>query len=773
MSARCIAIVLLVVALLPIPRAPVVHEAARADARAGRFDPESLKPARGSARSAALEAREAGEPAQVRVHALAGLARAKAGEAPLLRWIAAQASRELGDLSAASDLLLPLARSDHPLASWAKLSLAECLESRDPVHALALLDGLLAPTRDVQGWPGRAAAERARARVLIKLGRRDDAILAFEQIAGQARDESTTMLVLVPLSELLAKGGERDRLRALSLARRIALRAPDTRSGKRAEELAASLLRELPESLRRGLADARPEDRLQHADAMLAELRYREAAAEYADVESRAGDDLELVCRARYGRAKALLDGRSRTEGSVLMAEVAAGCTEDIERRVWARYHAGRAFSALGKNDLAIAQFEALVREASTHSLADDALYRAAKAARDMGDFPGMFARLAELSARYPNGDMVLRARFTLAWEARGQGDLARAIETLTQDDRDEPAEDVQGRSAYYRARWLGEAGDDEGSIDAFAAAFERAPLSFYGQLAHARLIASAPSRARALSSRLARARGERLTFEHRPELSSAGFRRAVALISVGEATLASQELRGLGFTSEGADVELALLSVAMIDRADAPDLAVELARRHMPRLMQRPPIGKDVALYELAYPMAYAPLIESVARKENVPAAFLRAVAREESGFNPEAVSRAHAYGLVQLLLPTARALVQTKRERIRAPESLLKPELNLALGARFMGTLAAGLRGQYALVPAAYNAGPSAVARWIRERGTQAFDEWIESIPYDETRGYTRRVVQSYGVYHWLATAELLPMPLGPVGTPPAPRL
>ncbi|MET0341236.1 MAG: transglycosylase SLT domain-containing protein, partial [Polyangiales bacterium] len=613
-------------------------------------------------------------------------------------------------------------------------------------------------------------AERARARVLVKLGRRDDAILALEQLAtASGSDEGAGIQVLAPLLELLVQGDDAQRMRAFAIARQIAQRAPESRAGARAEELMSSLLKSFPESLRRELTRARPEDRLQRADGLLAELRYKEAASAYAEAE-KASDDADLACRARYGRGKALLDGRVRAEGSEVMLQAVERCANDPERLVWARYHAGRALASLGQNERAIAQFEGLVEQAPKHSLADDALYRAARAARDMGDPAGLVSRLQAVGERYPHGDMRLRAHFTLAWEAHARGDLAGAIALLAADERDEPTEDVQGRSAYFRARWLAESGDQPSAVDAYAAAFEHAPLSFYGQLAHTRLRAAAPERAHALVSRLSRARGERLTFEQRPELSSAGFRRAVALLEVGEATLASVELKGLGFTADSADVDLALLAVALLDRADAPELSVSLARRHMPRLMQRPPHGSDVALYELVYPVAFAPVIESTAKRESVPAAFLRAVAREESGFNPAAVSRAHAYGLVQLLVPTARALVQTKRERVRNGHALLEPQLNLTLGARFMASLANGLRQQYALVPAAYNAGPAAVARWLRERGAQPLDEFVENIPYDETRQYTRRVVQSYGVYHWLATAEMLPLPLGPVASLPA---
>jgi len=757
---------------LALPAAKVSSEASpsllseRAEPEGGgaveRFDPDSLAPPRGSVRKAVLEARARGDHAQARTRALAGLARASAEEAPLLRWLAAQASREVGEVQAAYELLLPLAKSEHPLANWAKLSLAECSESKDPLYALALLDSLLAPSRDVQGWPGRPPAERARARVLEKLGRREDAIAALERLATEATDESSTIQVLVPLSELLAQGDEADRVRAISFARRIAMRAPATRAGRRADELSLSLLKTLPDSLREELSQQRTEDKLSRADALLAGLQYDQAVAAYAALESAAEGDADLACRARYGRAKALLDRRSRAEGSVLMAEAAASCAHDSDKRAWARYHAGRAFSALGQNDLALAQFEALEQESPAHSLADDALYRAAKVARDMGDSAGVVARLSAIPARYPQGDMQQRARFTLAWEARERGDLSGAISILGEDLRDEYSEDLQGRSAYYRARWLSDSGDLPAAIEAYVSAFESSPLSFYGQLAYTRLTGVAPERAREVASRLSRARGSRVTFANRPELASAGFRRVMALLQVGEVALANWELRVLGFTAQSADVELAMLSVTLLDRAGAPDLALELARRHMPRLLRLFPSVHNVALYELVYPVAFTPLIEDTAKREGVPAAFLRAVAREESGFNPAAVSRAHAYGLVQLLLPTARGLVKSKKERIKTAEALMRPELNLTLGARFMASLAASLRGQFALVPPAYNAGPGAVSRWLKERGTQSFDDFVENIPYDETRTYTRRVVQTYGIYHWLATGEFLVLPL-----------
>ena len=89
--------------------------------------------------------------------------------------------------------------------------------------------------------------------------------------------------------------------------------------------------------------------------------------------------------------------------------------------------------------------------------------------------------------------------------------------------------------------------------------------------------------------------------------------------------------------------------------------------------------------------------------------------------------------------------------------PRTLRKPEVNLRIGARYMAWLWERLNENPALVPAAYNAGEGAVRRWLVEDSERPLDIFIEEIPYDETRRYTRRVLQTYGVYQWLADEQL----------------
>ena len=167
-------------------------------------------------------------------------------------------------------------------------------------------------------------------------------------------------------------------------------------------------------------------------------------------------------------------------------------------------------------------------------------------------------------------------------------------------------------------------------------------------------------------------------------------------------------------------------------------------------------PEGRALALWRIAYPRAYHPLIDDAASTEGVPASFVRAIAREESSFRPEAVSVAHAYGLMQIIRPTAQRVARPLGLP-SDPGALRTPEVNVRIGARYVSGLRRRYDPQHALVPAAYNAGEGAVDRWLRERGDRALDEFIEEIPYDETRRYSRRVLQTWGIYAWLDEGQL----------------
>ncbi|MCB1682997.1 MAG: transglycosylase SLT domain-containing protein, partial [Pseudomonadales bacterium] len=137
-----------------------------------------------------------------------------------------------------------------------------------------------------------------------------------------------------------------------------------------------------------------------------------------------------------------------------------------------------------------------------------------------------------------------------------------------------------------------------------------------------------------------------------------------------------------------------------------------------------------------LRFPVVYEQEFERISHITTVPQAFLLAVARQESAFDPTARSHANARGLMQLMQPTAEQVA--RRIGVSAPSAsdLYRPGLNIELGGHHLAALMDRYGNRRPLVAAAYNAGEHRVQRWIRDASGTEMDVWIETIPFRETR-------------------------------------
>lgn len=168
------------------------------------------------------------------------------------------------------------------------------------------------------------------------------------------------------------------------------------------------------------------------------------------------------------------------------------------------------------------------------------------------------------------------------------------------------------------------------------------------------------------------------------------------------------------------------------------PDLAVRIARKAYRR-------GDPLTM--IAYPVIRVP-------EGDPEQAMLLSIARQESNFKIRARSRAGARGLMQLMPATARAMARRTRTRYSRSRLTSDPTYNLKLGRAYLKWLLRKYDGSYILAVAGYNAGPVAVDRWVREQGDPRTTErdpvdWVELIPYKETRNYVQRVMESLHIY------------------------
>jgi len=155
-----------------------------------------------------------------------------------------------------------------------------------------------------------------------------------------------------------------------------------------------------------------------------------------------------------------------------------------------------------------------------------------------------------------------------------------------------------------------------------------------------------------------------------------------------------------------------------------------------------------------LRYPRPYAQAVAAGSKLTKLPVDWILGVIRQESLFRKDAVSRANARGLMQMLPATAAAVA--RRWHLPAPrgDSLFDPSVAVPLGAAYLHELLDRCRNQLGLSLAAYNAGPAAVARWLPRRSLDA-DVWIENIPYGETRAYVQHILEHIIAFAWVRDA------------------
>jgi soluble lytic murein transglycosylase len=177
--------------------------------------------------------------------------------------------------------------------------------------------------------------------------------------------------------------------------------------------------------------------------------------------------------------------------------------------------------------------------------------------------------------------------------------------------------------------------------------------------------------------------------------------------------------------------------------------------------LLMRAPAERERWAWECVYPEPFASGVRAIEEEDALPRGLVYAVMRQESAFDPFIVSPASAVGLMQLMPATAKQAA-TELSLPFDEARLTQPDVNLRLGAFYIGKLLRMFQGSVVLAAAAYNAGPRAVSRWIEAGTDNDVDLWVARIPFDETRTYVARVTQNLSRYQWLEGGDVAVTPV-----------
>lgn len=361
--------------------------------------------------------------------------------------------------------------------------------------------------------------------------------------------------------------------------------------------------------------------------------------------------------------------------------------------------------------------------------------------------------RYEEALARYQQAAQVgssqrVDALWRIGWLQYQTGHYGAALESFGQilASREDPSWTPQ--ALYWAARVREHLADSRAS-EQYVELCRRYPFSYYCQLVQTagRLPDSVSiSTAPAMPVIPEGAPGGKIDLRR-----NLRYRKAAELKVLGLEQEAARELAE--FVQELPRDRADLLELAvLLNEAGAVHQALRLARLHFRDSLQGSGESLPRALWTVAYPTIYVPVIQAYAGA-SVDPFLVAAIIREESQYDARALSRVGAVGLMQLMPTTAQAMARRSGPSPVTREDLFDQDTNIRFGVQYLAQLLQQFSGNLIHAIAAYNAGPSAVSGWITKYKDRDPDEFVELIPYQETRQYVKRVLQSYREYQRLA--------------------
>lgn len=451
----------------------------------------------------------------------------------------------------------------------------------------------------------------------------------------------------------------------------------------------------------------------------------------FADVLKR--EDLSPARRtdAQQGHADCLFQRRRYDEARDAYLEMAQRQPESLEPRILA----ARSLARVGKSTRALEEFNALREQGNAaHRARLD--YLRAIVLRTSN--PSRYREiLTQLEKQRSSPRLALRARWHLAREDLVNERYANALSRLKKMTAGSLWDIEIQRARYWYAVARLKTGDATGEPGLRELA-EKVPLSFYGLMAADRLGLDPDYDAPFVRTRMSAGPFEPV-------------QRAGALIEAGFSDIAHAELESWHRARQLTRAER-LAAAPLLHEVGDHFRATRLLIDGFGGTFERGIDPTWRAAWEHAWPRPFPELVSSAVAEFGFDRALVYAVMREESTYRPKVESPAGALGLMQIIPPTGTRIANDLGVDPFEPTALFSPETNIRFGTYYLDHLMKRFEGSRPRAIAAYNAGPHAVNSWIERDGDLPLDAFVDSIPYNETRRYLRKVYRSWRVYRML---------------------
>ena len=359
-----------------------------------------------------------------------------------------------------------------------------------------------------------------------------------------------------------------------------------------------------------------------------------------------------------------------------------------------------------------------------------------------------------EMQERFPTGSRASYAHWKAAWLTLRQGRTEEAKKLFEEQIALYPASNETSAALYWRAR-LAEEDKDPAMARAFYEELcERYRNYYYAEFARERLarLPAAPDPP-----------GEYPVLDHIPPLRHGDkievveppsddlhVQKAELLGNGGLVDFAVRELQAAAET-DGGNWALAETAQLYTDTGHY-DRAIEVMKHSVPSYfaVDFPTLPREY--WEALFPRPYWSDLKKFSMANGLDPYLVASLIRQESEFNPLAVSRANAVGLMQLLPRTGKLVAHQEKLRHYNASELFTPAVNLELGTRYFRGMVDQFGGSFEYALAAYNAGTDRVDEWLADGKYRDAQEFVESIPFTETREYVQAILRNASVYRQL---------------------
>jgi TolA-binding protein len=386
-------------------------------------------------------------------------------------------------------------------------------------------------------------------------------------------------------------------------------------------------------------------------------------------------------------------------------------------------------------NMTAYSMYTTMVEKYSYHEKTPESYYSIARMHEDWSEWPKAIKFYSDLVEKYPRSEYFERAHFKVGFLMYMNQEYVKAIDWLAKEKALVTDPHQKAQATYWLGRTyekMKKKGDASAQFDEVR---KKYPLTYYSFI-----LGIDPSSIKKASTPLPEIKIEQGHPLYLPKL----------YLAVGLHKPARQMIQSYGNQNDKNLMQVVQLFHDSGFHMFSMPNALSLSERRMEKN------GLQEDLIKMIFPVKYFDVVEKESKASQTDPFIILSLIKQESGYFERAVSPANAVGLMQLLVPTAQTLAKKGKQPLPNKDDLFNPETNIQLGTSYINGLNEQFINDIVLVLSAYNAGPHRAVKWKNRWPNVRKDEFVELIPFSETRKYVKLILRNYSYYKFLVKNE-----------------